>query len=104
MMPFPSRSRIVLCPSGCWIWKGARSRGGMRTRPRKNTYGHIRLGRRNYYKVHRLLFKIFRGRLRRDKVLDHKKKSCPTLCVNPWHLEPVSNGENVARANRKRKC
>lgn len=106
-------SRLLFFATGCWRWTGAQCRGGMRTRPRANTYGHLYLQGRNY-KVHRILWSLFRARELRvpeeldELVLDHKDpangrgQGCPTWCVNPWHLEPVSNEENVARANRER--
>lgn len=94
--------RIKFLRSGCWFWRGAKSRGGCRTRPRGNTYGHVYL-RGKVYKVHRVLFALFRWRPPVDRVLDHVRTECPTWCVNPWHLEPVTNEENVARANRRRK-
>lgn len=69
----------------CWAWKRARAGG---------RYGHLSvdgrmvLAHRHYYEKHR-------GPIPPGFDLDHL---CRVIeCVNPWHLEPVSNAENVRR-------
>lgn len=43
----------------------------------------------------RVAYKQWRGPVRRELVLDH---TCRVRdCVNPWHLEPVTQAVNVAR-------
>lgn len=72
--------------SGCWEWTGARQRA----------YGHgvFRTVEGYTAQVHRAAYRLIVG----DPgalVLDHL---CRTpWCCNPYHLEPVSNGENVRR-------
>lgn len=84
------RSRIVVT-NGCHIWTGGTT--GHRTHP----YGMFRLGR-HMYPVHRIAYALEHGSDTLDnQVIDH---TCGvTLCVNPAHMEPVSQRENVARGS-----
>lgn len=75
--------------SGCWIWEGT-SRTGHSITP----YGQF------WYKermtmAHRAAWELFIGPVPDGKTLDHKCRV--TLCVNPDHLEPVTNRENILR-------
>ena len=79
----------------CWIWKGAKDRDG---------YGQFYFRRRKSLKVHRYSF-ILSGKTlpkyhpgKSGLVLDHlcKVKSC----VNPDHLEVVTNVENHRRRRK----
>lgn len=86
--------------SGCWIWNGAISRStgikrGPRSRSRKDLwYGYFRYEGRNQV-AHRVSYQIIKGPIPKGMVLDH---TCANgLCVNPAHLEPLTNGENVQR-------
>ena len=70
----------------CWVWKGA---------PIKNGYGQYRRkGTRSCY-VHRLVYEALVGPIPEGKFLDHLCRN--RLCVNPGHLEIVTNRENVLR-------
>lgn len=72
--------------SSCWIWKAARDRKG---------YGRFWFKGRNCH-AHRVVYELVVGSVDPDLVLDHL---CTTpLCVNPFHLEEVSRGENNKRA------
>ena len=57
---------------------------------------------------HRIAYREARGEIPDGMVLDHichdpatcpsPNKNCPhRSCVNPWHLEPKSRGDNIAR-------
>lgn len=72
--------------SGCWLWTGALAGPG---------YSIIRVGRKKAI-AHRALYKILRGPVPDELVLDHLCRN--TYCVNPSHLEPVTNRENVVRS------
>ncbi len=80
--------RVVIEPnSGCWLWTGSLAGGG---------YGkfHYSSNRRNQ-KAHRVSYEIHVGPIPQGLVIDHK---CRTrCCVNPHHLEPVTNLENIRR-------
>lgn len=73
-------------PGGeCWPWRGTMFDTG---------YGAFSLQGRNRG-AHRVSYQIHRGEIPAGLVLDHL---CRTRsCVNPEHLEPVRQGENVRR-------
>lgn len=75
--------------SGCWLWFGSRNR--------KN-YGVIKLERqRRNAMAHRFCYEALVGPIPEGMQLDHL---CRTPnCVNPNHLEVVSNRENVLRGS-----
>lgn len=70
----------------CWSWKG--QIGG-------NGYGHFYPHEGRHIRAHRFSYVIIRGEIPRHLVLDHlcKNKSC----VNPFHLEMVTNRINIMR-------
>ena len=74
--------------SPCWQWLGAVNNHG---------YGLFGLGNRRagLGLAHRIAYELERGKVPRRLVLDHL---CRTpACVNPWHLEPVTQAENIRR-------
>jgi hypothetical protein len=73
----------------CWIWTGRTDDYG---------YGHIKVAGRTL-KTHRVAWTLERGEIPADLVLDHHHHStCGNpRCVNPDHLEPVTNRENIRR-------
>ncbi|MGC5331006.1 hypothetical protein [Micromonospora sp. DT62] len=78
--------------TGCLFWQGAAN-----ATP-NNIYGVIRMGSKNIL-VHRLVAEVYHG-LSPDQVVDHViSRGCTGLglCVNPEHLEPVTQRENVIR-------
>ena len=68
--------------SGCWLWLGTQNKKGY-----GNFQGRI---------ASRVSYIAFRGEIAPDLTIDHlcKNKSC----INPAHLEAVSNRENILRA------
>lgn len=77
--------------SPCWTWLGAVNNHG---------YGVFGLGGRKagLGLAHRIAYELERGEVAEGLVLDHL---CHTpACVNPWHLEPVTQGENIRRSIR----
>jgi hypothetical protein len=70
----------------CWSWLGGTvTRGG---------YGQFSLCRVNVL-AHRLSYEMERGPIQAGLDLDHLCRN--RICVNPWHLEPVSARENALR-------
>lgn len=72
----------------CWLWTG-------KTR---NGYGVFQWGPRSDVKctgAHRYGYTLAKGEIPEGLVLDHLCRV--PLCVNPDHLDPVTNGENVLR-------
>lgn len=75
----------------CWFWVGNQYRSG---------YGRFNLNRR-YYQAHRYSYEIHKGKIPNGLVIDHLCRI--PLCVNPDHLEAVTNRENIARGMWKSK-
>lgn len=77
----------------CWPWRAGKSNG----------YGRLSLGSGKYIYAHRLAV-IYDGReLPDDMTVDHLCRS--RSCVNPTHLEVVTNAENIRRASAvKQQC
>lgn len=81
----PERIAVKLRPDGdCWTWTGNVA----------GRYGHVRDQGRTY-QVHRLVYSLLVGPIPDGLTLDHLCRN--RLCVNPAHLEPVSNRENTLR-------
>lgn len=78
-------SLITISDEGCWLWGFKPDRAG---------YGGISV-RGKTQPAHRVSYEVFRGPIPAGLVLDHL---CRTpACVNPSHLEPVTNRENILR-------
>ena len=78
----------------CWLWLGSacKSNGGY--------YGSIRLTRsRKEIKAHRWPWEQLHGPLPQGRQLDHLCRV--TLCVNPSHLEPVTQRVNIIRGTNR---
>lgn len=71
---------------GCWEWTGAKNALG---------YGRVRSETGDGVYAHRAMFELVVGPIPAGLNLDHLCRN--TRCVNPDHLEPVSQRENVLR-------
>jgi len=71
--------------TGCWIWTGAKTNG----------YGRISRGRHARISAQRHVWEAVNGAVPQEKMLDHLCRV--RACVNPSHLEVVTNKENVLR-------
>ncbi len=96
LAPRPSQSERFLAKidrsdlDGCWIWTGALDRGG---------YG---LFKSRQVMAHRFAYELWVGPIAEGLHIDHLCYVRP--CVNPAHLEPVTQAENNRRAaNHARK-
>lgn len=69
----------------CWRWHGLKDRAG---------YGRFNVGSRKVA-AHRFAYEMFLGAIPVGLVLDHLCRVHD--CVNPFHLEPVTNAENIRR-------
>ena len=79
--------------SSCWFWTGAMTSSG--------NYGCFALKdeKRGWYRTsaHRVSFVHWRGAIPNGLHLDHLCRQ--PSCVNPFHLDPVTNRENSRRGN-----
>lgn len=75
-----------LIGSRCWEWTGATTSG----------YGVIRLdGNGRLVRAHRAAYEMYVGAIPDGLQIDHLcRRRC---CVNPYHLEPVTQAENIRR-------
>lgn len=81
---------VIETPTGCWEWQGARDSNG---------YGQLNV-RNSILGAHRVAYETFVGPIPEGLHLDHLCVNPP--CVNPDHLEPVTNAENVRRGYERR--
>lgn len=98
-------------PGGCWLWRASLDRYG---------YGQFMLpgSPRRIARAHRLAYRLFVGPVPDGRHLDHTchnaAEECPggagclhRRCVNPAHLEPVTQRENIQRGrhtNQDSRC
>jgi hypothetical protein len=76
--------RCLIDDRGCWVWTGVTENG----------YGRIRVNGRNVL-THRAAYEMFIGPIPEGLDLDHLCRN--RSCANPFHLEPVTRGENSRR-------
>lgn len=87
-------SKIQVCPErGCWIWTAKKSSRG---------YGWFWLDGCMRL-AHRVAYEALIGRIPDGLCIDHVRmntdpESCSTSCVNPAHMEPVTNSINMRRS------
>lgn len=79
--------RYVEKTDSCWNWTGAKARG----------YGHFCISQRptKTVKAHRFSYELVNGTIPQGLTIDHLCRN--TLCVNPAHLEAVTQLVNTKR-------
>jgi len=79
------QTKVVEVASGCWLWTGATNNHG---------YGQIRVDGQARY-VHRLAYETFVAPIPNGFQIDHVCRN--RRCVNPAHLEAVTQRVNILR-------
>lgn len=74
-------------PGRCWIWTG-KLHDGDRGYAKVRVAGQLR-------KAHRVAYELLVGPVPDGLVIDHLCRV--RHCINPEHMEPVTNAENVRR-------
>jgi len=72
---------------GCWLWTAYTDKDG---------YGTFGIGQRKS-RAHRVAWELLRGPIPGDLQIDHLCRV--RHCVNPAHLEPVTQRENTLRSD-----
>ncbi len=81
------KNRYIVNKDGCWVWQLATDKDG---------YGQTRQNGK-HIRAHRLYYEKYKSKIPNDKVIDHLCKN--PACVNPEHLDIVTQQENVHRGN-----
>ena len=72
--------------SGCWLWTGTTSQGG---------YARLWISGTFFAQAHRFSYELHCGPIPPGLQLDHLCRV--RCCVNPHHLEPVKQRDNILR-------
>lgn len=72
----------------CWVWTGSR-------RGKNQEYGKFWMKGTGGVSPHRFSYELFKGTIKPGMQIDHICEN--KLCVNPEHLEQVTNRENQIR-------
>jgi hypothetical protein len=79
--------KYLVSDTGCWVWQASVDRDG---------YGNFSI-KRKWVSAHRYSYTTHIGPIPDDLVIDHLCKN--PSCVNPEHLEAVSQRTNILRGN-----
>ena len=84
--------KVRMVDGGCWFWLGYKDQKG---------YGQFKIGGRagRAHWAHRVSVAIFTGSVP-PWVMHHKCQN--PSCVNPDHMEGMTNRRNVIEGNRRR--
>lgn len=73
--------------TGCWLWLQSTGSHG---------YGQTFMNGKVTV-AHRVSYEAYKGKIPIDLVIDHKCRN--RICINPEHLEPVTDAENLRRGD-----
>lgn len=83
--------RIHVDGTGCWLWTGERNNAGYGVVDARNRVD----GTGRPLRAHRVVYEMLIGPIPAGLVIDHLCRV--PLCVNPAHLEPVTDRINALR-------
>jgi hypothetical protein len=83
-------ARAIESPDGCWLWQGWLDDLG---------YARIRTGSK-HLRAHRVSYELMVAEIPDGLVIDHLCRN--RNCVNPYHMEPVTQSVNAERGNKAR--
>lgn len=81
--------KVEVTKAGCWLWTAAKTGSTHR-------YGAF-VWNGQQSTAHRFAYEFWRGPIAEGMSVDHLCRTPP--CVNPDHLEVVSQGENILRGD-----
>lgn len=79
-------AKVEFAPAGCWVWTGYIDQDG---------YGRFTAGARRGWRAHRFAYEMFVAPIPAGLTIDHLCRN--RACVNPAHLQAVTNRVNVLR-------
>ncbi len=81
-------AQVSIDEHGCWIYAAGRATS--------SGYHQVWVGQRQRY-AHRVTYEALVGAIPEGMVIDHLCRN--RACVNPSHMEPVTQQENTLRGN-----
>lgn len=91
--PWQFWSKVERAPSGCWEWQGAKTSNGYGD---GWNYLYPGAGGKRRVSAHRQSYVMAKGEIPEGLQIDHLCRN--KKCVNPEHLEAVTQQENMRRA------